>query len=191
VVGSVVDQLLLDAVVKAQLLGISVFGVVRTDLTNRSIIDVKAEIDLYVNLYKVDGIFFDEAWVGDCNLYNYYSSLYQYVKSKGGKATVVINPGTTIPECYMTATDIVMNGETDYQNYQNWRGAGWESKYPANRFWHVVHTAPAWALSSLATLTRKNNAGWIYITTEVMPNPYMVLPSSAYLSNEASLIQSS
>jgi len=170
-----------------QLAGITVLGYVHTSNGQRPIATVLAEIDTYYGWYHVDGIFLDECWATDCSSYGYYSHIYQHIKSKGGKGLTIMNPGVTIPECYMTCSDIIITAETDAHSYTNyWRAAGYETKYPASRFWHIVHTASAALMPSLVSRIHANHAGWVYVTDQVMPNPYAALP--AYLHNELSLL---
>lgn len=53
----------------------------------------------------------------------------------------------------------------------------WVGKYPAHRFWHIVHsTTTVNDMQKALSLSKKRNAGYVYITSEKMPNPYGKLP---------------
>lgn len=175
-------------ITRAHAKGIKVIGYVHTSYGARSGPVVKAEINQYYTWYNVDGIFFDEAST-DCAKKNYYLALYNFVKTKGGVAKVVINPGINTPECFITTADIIINFEDVYSNYVNWHLSGWETKYPASRFWHLVLGTPQTKLANAITMSKNRNAGWVYVTPDVLPNPWDTLPSSTYWQSELNLVK--
>jgi len=169
--------------------GISVLGYVHTTYGQRNLSAVQQDIDNHYSWYNVDGIFVDETPAADCSMLSYYLSVYQYIKAKGGKSIVILNPGTTPPECYMNVSDIIANAETYGSTYlSSWRTLGYEIKYPASRFWHIIHTTAASSVAAVMTKAQNSNAGWVYVTSEVMPNPYGALPPLTYLNSVASLL---
>jgi hypothetical protein len=165
-------------------------GYVHTSYTARPINDVKDEVDRYLSFYSVDGFFVDEMDNRDLpDSYAYYSDLYQFIKGKNAGFVVVGNPGTTTQEEYLTRpcvdTLVTYEHNTGYDTYVPDR---WTTNYPANRFAHLPY-----AVSSAATMTnyihlaRARNVGLIFVTDDVLPNPWDTLP--AYWGAEVSLLQ--
>ena len=169
---------------RTQNTGIITLGYVYTDYGNRSATQVKADIDKYYQWYKVDGIFFDEGYSSNCSKTGYYLDLTKYVKSKGGKGVSIVNFGTTTPECYINTTDILVTFESNYSSYIKWKASGWENKYPASRFWHLVYNTPESSLANALSLSKNRNAGWLYITPDNLPNPWDTLPPANYWAAE-------
>lgn len=163
---------------------IKVIGYVDTSYGAIAAATVKANIDKYYSWYGVDGIFFDQVSTSCTTATSYYQDIYNYVKAKGGIAKVVLNPGTNTNECYMAVGDIIVNFEDTYASYVNWAISGWETKYPANRFWQLVHTTTQANMPNAIALSKARNAGWIYVTPDVMANPWDTLPASAYWTDE-------
>ncbi len=181
------DANYLNTVRQAQAQGITVLGYVYTKYGSRRASTVKADIDKYYTWYGVDGIFFDEA-SNNCAKLPYYTSLYNYVKAKGGKAVVVLNPGTNTPECYVNASDILVNFEDSFAAYSTWSPSGWEYNYPAERFWHLVLNTSYADLPQAIARSRQRHAGWVYVTNDTLPNPWDTLPSDPYWSDELNLV---
>ncbi|WP_419418670.1 spherulation-specific family 4 protein [Legionella sp. D16C41] len=168
--------------------GQAVLGYVYTSYGNRSLTDVKRDIIKYYNWYQVDGIFFDEGFSADCSKQSYYRNLNNSVKAKGGKGITVVNFGTNVAECYINTADILVTFEADYNTYVKWNISGWETKYPASHFWHLIHTTPYNALNNAISLSKQRHAGWVYITPDIMPNPWDTLPASTYWLDELSRV---
>jgi len=163
--------------------GLTVLGYVHTSYAARPVEEVMAEIDRYYGWYGVDGIFLDEASTG-CADQPYYAGLYGYVKARGG--LVVLNPGTQTSECYMSASDIVVNFEGSHASYAGGYSApAWVSSYPPERFWHLVYAAPGEEqMLEAVYLSKRRNAGWVYVTPDELPNPWDTLPGAAYWEAE-------
>lgn len=165
--------------------GAKVFGYVPTSFSARAIADVKGDVDKYYDtLYPglIDGIFFDEMSnnLGDVS---YHQELRDYVKAKSAGAVVIGNPGTTFTNGtgdvndYILSMDILVifeNTGSEYEN--NYTSQAWQKNYDASRFAHIVHTKSTWDNTYLDLLASRN-AGLIYVTDDVMINPYDTLPS--------------
>ncbi len=132
------------------------------------------EIDEYYRRWpEIDGIFFDEM-ENAAAAHGYYTSVFQHVKSKGGRAFVVQNPGTTFPLEMLTdpeapVADVFMSFESDSHTYlrresQEWQ---WQHDFPEQRFWHAIHGCPPEDLAAVIQRSRDNNAGYIYVTERV------------------------
>ncbi|MFN8593187.1 MAG: spherulation-specific family 4 protein [Thermomicrobiales bacterium] len=159
---------------------------------------VKALVDQHYTMYGVDGIFFDQVWDDDDpTKLAYYKALYDHVKTKSGQRVVVINPGKRTTESYIRRADIIINFEGYYvappvdppkpgeppklplPSYATgtanpWQlpSNAWEWKYPAERFWHLVHTTTAEAdMLNAIRLSKQRNAGWVYVTDDALLNP--------------------
>jgi hypothetical protein len=163
--GKILDQNLLDVVVKAQLLGITVLVKVQTGQGKRALIDVKADIDLYLNLYKIDGVFFDQIPTA-CTVKRYYSDLYAYVKVKLG-GLVILNVGLTVPECFTLFADVLVLFDSTYTDYLSYVPPKWCAKYPHSSFWHVIRGCPPQNQRNALLKAIKNKVGFIYITADV------------------------
>jgi hypothetical protein len=187
--GTSVDPNYVAQVTTTHSVGGTVIGYVYTSYGARSLADVESDVDAYYNWYNVDGIFFDEGYSADCSMLSYYEALNAYVKAKGGKGVTVVNYGTNTQECYITASDILVDTESTYSDYVTWQPATWTSGYPASHFWQIVYDTPQNQIQNVLTLAAQNNAGWIYITSLTLPNPYNALPS--YWSQEVSLLRRS
>ena len=178
---------------KSQAAGLTVLGYVSTGYANtsatnpgRTVAAVEADIDKFYGWYGVDGIFLDEAST-DCQYADpYYGDVYDHVKAKGGEAVVAINPGTQTNECYMPVSDVVMNFEGSHDSYvSSYAAPDWVGDYLPDRFWHLVYDSPdAATMKRDVTLSKGRNAGLIYVTPDVLPNPWDTLPSVPYFEAE-------
>ncbi len=177
--GTSVNSTYVNTVNSAKNAGIKVYGYVHTSYGARAATDVKAEIDMYKSWYNVTDIFFDETPTSATYL-TYYQDISNYVHQNGGK--VVLNPGTTPDERYLGFADIIMNFENTASVYQTATFPSWINNYPASRFVHLVYDTPDSSLSSVLTLSQSRNAGYVYITNDILPNPWDTLPS--YMSTE-------
>jgi Spherulation-specific family 4 len=184
--GSAADPNYVAAVKSAEAAGITVVGYVYTSYGSRSIAAVESDINNYYSWYPdLDGIFLDEAST-NCANEPYYATLNGYVKSKGGAGLTVLNPGTQTNQCYEPAADILLTFEgSDTQYLNSYSAPSWVAHYPASHFWHVIYGTPT--VSAMATavqLSKARNAGYVYVTSASLPNPYDVLPSGLYWTNE-------
>lgn len=162
--------------------GIIAAGYVYTSYGARAQSQVKAEIDNYFNWYGVATIFFDEVATGQSSL-SYYSSLYSYVKSRGGM--VILNPGTVPDEGYMAISDIVTVYEDNYSQYVKASFPAWMSKYNSYKLAHMVYGCPAASLQNAVSLSQARNAGYVYIT-DISSHQWRYLPT--YITTEKALL---
>jgi Spherulation-specific family 4 len=117
---------------------------------------------------------------------SYYAQLNSFVKAKGGVARTVLNPGTQTNQCYASAADTLLTFEGSDSEYVNsYSPPSWVSSYPASHFWHVIYaTSTTSAMGTAVQLSKARNAGYVYVTSASLPNPYNVLPTSLYWSSE-------
>lgn len=174
------------AVQNAQAVGVRVIGYVPTSYGTRSATAVKTEIDQYKTWYAVDGIFLDEVATSP-NYLTYYKDLANYIRSTKG-TLVMLNPGAVPAEDYIKLADITVVFEDTYSNYQNWQAPAWLFNYPSNKFAHLVHsTSDTTQMNNAIGLAVERNAGTIYVTDDVLPNPWDTLPT--YWTNELTAIK--
>lgn len=195
------NQELKDRVVRARARGVTVLGYTWTNKRQRSWdqymvngrvadIGIKQDIDNYFDWYGVDGIFADDT-TADCTgvtqdnnpgqpwMAPSYKRIYDYVKAKGGVAnTVALNPGIQPAECFMTASDIVVNFEGYYNDYLNnfdtlYANPTWIKNYAPSRFWHLIHSAPGGLteMNQVIQLSKQRRAGWVYVTPTLNNDP--------------------
>ena len=126
---------------------------------------------------------------------DYYRALSAYVKDdkhdRPGRPLVVINPGARTQEPYIELADIIVNFEGFYATYTAWQlpADAWERRYPAERFWHLAHTTPTEAdMRNAVRLSKQRHAGWVYVTPDVMNNPWDTLPPDPYWRAELAAV---
>jgi hypothetical protein len=185
--GPTIDTNYQSQVVLAQQAGLTVVGYVDSAYATKSLANFRSEVDAWFELYTVTGIFVDDVTT-DCLNSTYYTAIYDYVKSYNTTYTVIINPGAIVPFCFEQVGDIIVNFEGNISQYDNWQPAGWETNYSSYRFWHIIHSAPQSALDVILDVVDFRNAGYVYVTDAVLPNPYGRL--SSYWYDEVLTLQS-
>jgi hypothetical protein len=167
------------AVRALQAAGIRVLGYVPTSYGGRPLTDVLADVRRYLAWYGVDGIFFDEA-SSDAALLPYYRALGRAARGPGG-ATVVLNPGVPPAAGYFDVADVVVTFEGTHAGYASAMETtpDWLRRMRPDRVAHLVYDATrAQALDAVADAS----AGYVYVTSGAMPNPWRSLPT--YLRDE-------
>lgn len=179
--GAAVDPDFVATIEEARSRGVAVLGYVYTEYGFRSLSAVRADVAKYYSWYDVSGIFFDEAASSASSL-SYYRTLEEDVRAHPG-AIVMLNPGLYPSEGYMTVGDIVVVFEGDYSSYVQLEIPSWVVAYPPSKYSHLVYGTSAGNLSSALSLAHQRHAGYVYVTSDVLPNPWDTLPS--YWSTEA------
>jgi len=179
--GTTVDSTFTDYINRLLAAGIIVHGYDHTSETNRDLADVKADIDGYKNFYpQIQGIFFDEM-KSTAGGESYYTAASEYARSKGFSVTNG-NPGMNIPSSYKDTVNIFLISET--QGTIDLSVAGSWPTTDASRIALMVHTEPSIPEDWVKDACKVSD--WLYITDDVMPNPYNRLPS--YFSDLAKFI---
>jgi hypothetical protein len=194
------------AVGALKLAGGKVIGYVPTGYGSRAPADVLADVAAYVQWYGVDGIFLDEMGnqLGDLDYVGLYTAIKAYAAGAGVELHVVGNPGSPFidPQAFLPAADTLVIFEGPYANvdpngpaFQAFPNDGpyaglakwWLDADPSQIAMLVYDTpTPLKLLRSLAKAVR-NNAAYVFITDDQLPNPWDSLPS--YWDNEVSLIE--
>jgi hypothetical protein len=170
--------------------GVKIVGYVPTKYAKRDIQAVKADIDIYIRHFKIDGIFIDEA-ASTLDKLNYYQQLYQYIKShsynfdpeKLTAYSVIINPGTDVDESYVSqpVADVTVIFENYQKVWAKYQPPAYTKKYSPQHFAALVHTTANRKLMK-STLDRaaRSKFGYIYITNDSTDtanhNPWDSLP---------------
>ena len=179
--GSVQDSNYVNAVNSFRTAGGKVIAYVYTQYGSRSSALVKNDIDKYVNWYNIDGIFFDEmSNSSSASILNYYEDLYTYVKAIDPTWEVMGNPGTTTVESYLSrpVADSLLVFEEVGSNYPGYTPSAWNYNYDPSQIGHLVHSTASEAdMLNYLDLAVSRNAGQVYITNDVMSNPWDTLPS--------------
>ena len=179
--GNFQDSNYVSAVNSFRAAGGRVIGYVYSSYTDRPLQQVLDDIDRYDDWYNIDGIFVDEmANTGPAERLNYYRYIYNHVKSIDPNWEVMGNPGTTTLEQYLTwpTADRLMVFENVGTSYPGYSPSSWNFNYDRSSFVHLVHTEPSSAnmLSHLELAVQRNTSG-IYVTDDVMSNPWDRLPN--------------
>ena len=159
--------------------GVRMVGYVPTGYGKTPVATVEANVDLYANDYPgVTGIFLDEASTDPSTL-TYYTTLYNYIKAKSNLTLVITNPGTNIPESFVSAptcdTAVIYEDTTGWPAYT-------PDSYVANdtpqHFAALILDIPTAAqMQADIALAVQRNVGYVYVTDRTTPNPYNLLPS--------------
>ncbi len=106
----------------------------------------------------------------------------------------------------MDSADIMVNFEGTYDTYKSsYSAPSWVQdkkddgtyKYEPSRFWHLVHTTKdetspgptgETKMKEVINLSKKRNAGYMYVTPDEMSNPWDTLPSGSYWETENSCL---
>jgi hypothetical protein len=183
--GTGLDGAYASAIARAQAAGVHVMGYVHTSYGQRSASAVKADIASWKQFYGVTDIFFDEA--SDSPQYlSYYQGLADVVHATPGAKTM-FNPGTNVDQGYMAMADIVNIFEGTASDLARFTPASWVASYPKSRFSYLLYgVTSSSSMTTLLTQTAAMGAGHVYITNDILPNPWDTLPS--YWSTEVSLV---
>ncbi|AFY93805.1 Spherulation-specific family 4 [Chamaesiphon minutus PCC 6605] len=171
--------------------GIKVIGYVPSNYASRDLQAVKADIDLYLKYFNVDGIFIDEAANKQDKL-DYYHQIYRYLKSHSPSSdnnnraieyTLIINPGTDVNEDFIRQP--VADAIVTFENYRSvWTKYSppiYQRKHSAQKFAALIHTTANRKLMK-STLDRvvKYKFSYVYITNDRPDtgdrNPWNTLP---------------
>lgn len=194
--GTVVDPNYTNQIATNTTAGQRSIGYVDTNYQARSASAVTADIDQWKTLYPgTTGYMMDRVSVGTAADLFYTAYIYNYIKAKYPNSLVVQNFGTYTAPAYEPYGDIFINAEMGYTLYNSsWTvpNDGFQNNpVYQDRFWHIIHTTNTGDFTATLNKTRASNAGWVYITDDVLPNPYDDIATywSTELTSVASLPQ--
>jgi len=179
-----------NAIAAAHSAGATVLGYVHTSFGTRDEALVDAEVAAWRDLYGVEGIFFDEVST-DCTTVDWYAARAAAADAadSDGDAFVAYNPGVASCEGFLGAADLLVLAEDEGADLAEWTAPAWAASYSPDRFWLLAHTSDEAQMLTLTTTARAQNVGWIYVTDDVLDNPWDALPS--YWSVERATIEGS
>jgi hypothetical protein len=158
--------------------GVTILGYVYTSYGARAFASVTADIDFYDQHWNIHGIFLDEV-ASTTNQLPHYGRLYDYIKSRTNLSQVVINPGTHTAEGYFSrpACDTAILYE-DSAGWTNYVADAYVAGYPPTRFAMLLHgNLTAAAMRQSIDLAARRNIGWVFVTDDVLPNPWDAFPA--------------
>jgi hypothetical protein len=173
-VGSSVNSDYTTLIYELDAAGVKSIGYISTRYTGRPLAEVKGEIDRWKTFYpNIDGIFFDEQSNQNITSHlDYYKQASAYAKSKTGFVFTVGNPGANTLTSYSSTVDAVLIYESpglpSLTGYDAWKPL----RDKAGMIPFAVNTLPeTWIRSASAY------AKWIFVTSDVLQNPWDSLPS--------------
>ena len=185
--GTAANPLYTNAVADCHAKGQKVVGYISSAYGRRSLDVVKAEIDRYFALYRVDGVFIDEMHNFPVDHHSgqdtraYYKALYDHVKTRTAAEELVVgNPGNAAYTDWQLTTpvaDKLVIFEGTAHSYETWRPPAWVLEGDPQDFGHVVNATAADRRQRVCEQSRERNAGFIHVTDDVVPNPWDTLPS--------------
>ena len=133
--------------------------------------------DLYNDQFNIDGIFLDETSTNVADL-TYYSELYTYIQGKPNLDLVFLNAGTNIDEAFLSVADTIVVFEDSGAAWQNYQPDSYLANHTADRFAFLAHSvANAAAIDSYLDLAVSRNIGYVYLTDDILDNPWDTLPA--------------
>lgn len=155
--------------------GVTILGYVDTDYGARPSISVTNDVDLYDQCFDIDGIFLDQ--VTNTVPFSPTEELCKYVKSRPNLNKVFLNPGTPISVCdIITACDTAVIFE-DYSSKLPGQCPDGCADCGAERCAMLVHTvSDTDTMKSHINWAVACNIGYVYVTSDTLPNPYDRLP---------------
>jgi hypothetical protein len=200
--GSVVDGNYKYAIKKLKGAGAICVGYVSTAYgpwasPGRVAANVYADVDLWKTLYPdIDGIFFDEQpndWIADVDNASadaLWPHVQQYLDYKNYcknllLSPVIGNPGADCPEVWFRykAMDIIVtyenSGWPDTSTIKGGTWAGSHRDYPQHMRANLVYNVGSYNEANLLTMAKYS--GLVYVTNDVMDNPWDTL--SPHISN--------
>jgi hypothetical protein len=160
--GARADSAYAHAIAAARAAKWRVLGYVATGYGTRDRGTVEDEIARYADWYDIDGIFLDETSHAAERL-PYFRELRKRIPG-----LVVINPGVVPDRGYLSTADVIVTYEGPYRGRV--AAPAW---LPADRAAQLVYAAPRRAALSLVS---RHRAGFLYVTSRALPNPWSSLP---------------
>jgi hypothetical protein len=172
-----------DAVRVARGGGARVLGYLATGYGARPVAEVVAEADRYASWYRVDGFFLDEVARSPA-LLPYYATLSRHVGA-GGRRIVALNPGAVPHRGYFALADVVVTFEGPYGAYAPALRAmpRWTRRMAPGRIAHLVYGASR--DQALDLVGGGPAAGYLYVTSGALPNPWGTVPPYLREQDEA------
>jgi hypothetical protein len=143
----------------------------------RSAAEVLADAQKYRSWYGVDGIFLDEMSNSTAQL-PFYQTVANGLRAAQPTGTIVGNPGTATPVDYLAVADTIVTFENGTGTYAGAATQPWMSTAAPSRQANLLYNVGSEAaMRDLVSQAAQRNVGYLYITNDVLPNPWDQLPS--------------
>jgi Spherulation-specific family 4 len=172
--GDAPEQAYLDAVRRLRDAGVQVIGYADTNYAQRPSQDALADIRSYLDWYDVAGVMFDRVSAQLADLQQY--ALLARRARQAGASVVAFNHGVHPHPAYARHADVLGTFEGPWGIYLEQAVPRWTRSWPADRFYHVVHSVPAEQLPNAFLLAGRRRAGCVFATDLGGGNPYRRLP---------------
>lgn len=93
-----------------------------------------------------------------------------------GAHLVVANPGMPPDPRLVWEADLTCVAEFDWATLRSWRPPAWIADMDAGRLWMLVHDVPAREQSEALRRVAELGAGYGWVTSGTIPDPWSVLP---------------
>jgi hypothetical protein len=177
--GDQVDNHFAAVLPRAREAGITIVGYISTRYTHKKLLAVKREVDTFLKFYPdLQGFHFDEQ-TSDARGVDYYAELYNYVHKRIPGAHVLTNPGSSCEPEYAArpASDAICLFEGK-KGLDEFRPPAWVYRFPGAMFCVVAHDVGTEAqMRRSVNRAAELKIGNLFITDDVVPNPYDCLPS--------------
>lgn len=190
----VVEKELADRLARAKAKGKKVLVYVTAGYEKEDWRSVADKVDSALGAYPgVDGVFLDEILYNECQKYSSLSKGsggLKGVRDRQPNKLIVLNPGAPMLKCYEGLADGYLNLERADKDVAGWLE---NVNLPGNvpeyawmfqaarrpQIWQMVHSVPANRMSAAVDEALQRNASVVYVTPDVMPNPYDRLPEDS------------
>jgi len=162
--------------------GVTPLYYIATGYDQTPLATIEGEMQDAVNWYGLSNFFFDEESTND---QSYYKALYNYAIGLGA-VQVVFNPGTMIPQSYMSfgRDEVQLVFEGTQSGFRSASFPSWLTDYPASEYYAALSVGTSAGVGTDISDAVADGIGNIYVDDEAEPPSYSTLP--AFWSTEIS-----
>lgn len=158
---------------------IKVLGYITCDEQRVTKEEVLASAQKYLDFYGdtyIHGFFIDEYMLQTETQLKYHQELYSALKAKFPTKTIVGNPGIHMLVDGINTADILClfenTADVYINSYEEPTVTSETDKANRSKVYHLIHTATSDQYDKIIELAKKRNVGYLFITSDVMPNPW-------------------
>lgn len=168
--GAAADPRYLPAVEAVHRAGGRVIGYVDTAYARRPGAHVLRDLTAYQSWYGLRGGFLDQVASGAEHA-GHYRRVAEAAR-RLGLDFLVANPGVAPDPGYAEIFDVVVTFEGPWVAYSDQAVASWTRRFAAERFCHLIHSAPAGMPGPVIRGAARRHAGAVYVTELTGANPW-------------------
>lgn len=172
--GGSADSTFTSVIDTARAAGVKVLGYVHASYGSATQAQMISDSQTYQSWYNLDGIFLDET-ICDASHLATYTAVADAIRVQPNQL-VVFNPGGTPTSAYFGICDKIMTFEDTGAAYASATIPAWLDAYKSQCI-HAVHTVALADWAATLTLAQGRSCSSIYITDDIMPNAYHLLPT--------------